>query len=513
MNKNPARRILLAAAATLLPGLAAAQLVPGPPPGFHYDAGLALRETFTDNAQLQPAGYTHSDFISEVTPRLRVSENAGAFRGDLAYAPTVLLYQHEGTETRNFLNGKATAQLVQNFLYVDAMSMITQERLAAIGANSTESNAQNSNRLESRNFGVSPYIRTRTDSGMLYSLRDNYSWTTTNADGLGNFRSQEILGHVESAPQTLGWQVDAEQHAYHYTGLPDLAFQVGRAMLDWRAGSDLTLSAGGGYEHNNVQVTSASNAIYGGGLDWRPSLLTRAQVRWEHRFFGANYLAGIAQRGINTAWSFNISRGLGNFVQSVSAQPVGDTAALIDNALQARVPDPNDRDQQVNDRMRNDAIPTTLIPAQSYLSRSLFIYERAELTGTWLGQVNSLAITLYRSSSRDLLDPTSPTTTGLLTTILANTRVVTRGAGITYLQRLSPTLNATVFASRALIRIDFPSDQLAIQNLVRVQATQKLNQTVNVFAGARVSTLRTDTAGSTSFTERAAFGGLDLRFF
>ena len=45
----------------------------------------------------------------------------------------------------------------------------------------------------------------------------------------------------------------------------------------------------GGYEDNRYSVTDYSGAIYGAGLQWKPTERTSLDAKWEHRFFGSSY--------------------------------------------------------------------------------------------------------------------------------------------------------------------------------------------------------------------------------
>ena len=74
--------------ALLLPGPAAAA------DGWTVSPDVTLRVTGTDNVA-QAAGDGESDFITQVTPGLRIQGSGARFRANLHYAPSAIFYARE----------------------------------------------------------------------------------------------------------------------------------------------------------------------------------------------------------------------------------------------------------------------------------------------------------------------------------------------------------------------------------------------------------------------------------
>jgi len=513
-----------AAGAALLCGAAAAlaQQVPGqdqgPPAeqagpvarGFRYDAGVAARETWTDNVLLGGPGDAKSGFITEVIPRIRLSENAARLRGDLSYSPDVLFYGKYGTQTRHQLNAGATGELVPDLFYLDGLAIITQQRGSALGPASTESPAQNGNRLETRTLGLDPYIRGATSGGDTFFLRNNNAWTTTSNSELPRTRLQDWIGHYESpAQRTVSWAGDAEDHRTSFTNEPTLDYQLARLKPRYHPDPDVLLYASGGYEHNNF-LERRSNPTYGGGVEWRPSRRTTAAARWEHRFFGSSYMVSGQHRAGGFVVTADIGRDTTTFGQQTILPPLGDTAALLDDALAPVIANPDQRYNNVNQDMRNANLPTTTVPTQLYFAQGLYVSRREDASIAYVMRALTTALTVYQARNRSLVDSGS---LNLPNVFVVGDRTTSSGVGLTVAYRLTRETNVTLIGAKTLIKSEVPLVTHSNQAIARLQVTHVIGPSTNFSWGARYTHFTTESSDFTGFTERMVFIGIDQKLF
>ena len=96
---------------------------------------VSVVETFTNNALLDNAN-KRSDLITQVGPGIRISSNGGRIRGSIDYSLTELLYANNtsGRQSQNNLNASGTAEVVDNWAFVDFSGNIGQQSISAFGA-------------------------------------------------------------------------------------------------------------------------------------------------------------------------------------------------------------------------------------------------------------------------------------------------------------------------------------------------------------------------------------------
>jgi len=491
----------------------AAQLVvPNQPPGLRFDAGVTARETYTDNILLAPVGNQKSGFATEVIPNLKLTENSNLLRASVVYAPDFLLYSGGyGHQTRENLNAIGTGQLVPNFLFLDAIGTVTQQRGSVLGPTSGDSPAINSNRLETRTYGIDPYIRGETSGGGNYYLRNDNVWTRTSNAELPSSELRDYLAHFETAPQrTFGVAFDAAYNNIAFSGEPSLQTEYGMLRPRYHPDPDVVLYGTGGYEHNNITQGPRSNAIYGAELDWVPSRRTSATARWEHHFFGSSYLFSGQHRAGSAVFTLAATRGLGTFSQQTTQPPAGNTAALLDDALDTTVTDPAQRADMVNDTMRNGGLPPAAVPSQLYYAQGLLVSERQDGSLAWITRATTTTLSVFRASTRNLIDSGA---VNLPSAFVVGDRVKTVGYGLTFLWRVTLALNLTATGYHSVSESDEPLTQKSTQSTARLTATQILNPKTNLTYGVRYTRFNTSSSNFTDYIERAVFVGVDRKLW
>jgi uncharacterized protein (PEP-CTERM system associated) len=199
------------------------------------------------------------------------------------------------------------------------------------------------------------------------------------------------------------------------------------------------VSGRGGYERDRFAVAPAiEGAIYGGGLTWKPTERTLVDGYWEHRFFGSSYAFQATHRLPNIALSANFSRGLTSYPQLAVLIPAGvNVAQFLDAAFTTRIPDPAERAQAVAQFLAQSGLPPTLVTPVNFYSRTLTLQEIESLSAVWVGALNTVAFTVFRTDS-EAVSGQGTTLPAQLQFVSNNTQT---GAGVSYSHRLSGLTN------------------------------------------------------------------------
>src|SRR5690606_35070028 len=157
---------------------------------------ITVQGKYTDNVTLTPNG--DGDFITQVTPGIRVSGTGARFRANLHYAPSAIFYSDhdEANSVANSLTASANLEAVENFFFLDFTGNVNQSFLSPLDERPGDVTTITTNRVETRTFGVSPYIQGRMGR-ISYLVRNNNLWTTTDSDLTADTNTTSWSGRLE----------------------------------------------------------------------------------------------------------------------------------------------------------------------------------------------------------------------------------------------------------------------------------------------------------------------------
>ena len=158
----------------------------------------------------------------------------------------------------------------------------------------------------------------------------------------------------------------------------------------------MRVSADGGYEDNRYTFTDYRDAIYGVGVQWRPTPRTNLVANWEHRFFGSSYLVSFDHRTPLSAVSVRFSRNITSYPQQFLTLPAtGNVPLLLDIILASRFPDPAQRQQIVNAIISERGLPTSISGPVNLYTQQIYLQENGNLTLGLLGARNTVFLVGY----------------------------------------------------------------------------------------------------------------------
>ena len=481
---------------------------------------IRVRETYDDNPTLAPRDAARSDFITEVTPGLRIDGNAPRLRASFDYRPSLLFYARNSEEDRlvNRLQAFGSLEAIDNFFFVDVHGVITQDFISPFGARPADIGTITPNRTETRTLGISPYIRGALGQGYVYELRNRNLWTSSDTEALANIHSTKWTGRFASPVRLFGWALEYEESKIRqeeFTQQPDREMRLVRGRLffqpdyAWR----ISLSAGG--EENNYELLreTKSNSIYGAGVAWNPSARTTVDAQYEHRFFGPSRLARLRHRTRLTAWSINYSRGVSDYQEEVLRLPPGNTAALVDSIFAARIPDPTERRAAVDQFLLASGTPSFLSSSLSFYTTQIFLQERVDASVGIIGVRNSITFSVYASDSERISQDLS----GVIPdAFLRGERIKMRGFGLRAEHKLAPFTWVGVSATRNYSKQDEPLTPSieSWNDNVALTLNHSVSPRTITFGGVGYHAVdnEVDNQGLGSTNSHSVFVGLDHRF-
>lgn len=495
----------------LVPGLVLAGATAAQGAQWTPELSVSVTETYTDNAQLEADSRARSDFITELSPRISIRGSAARFNGFLSYSPQLILFARDSSESRidNRLNALGTLEAIDNFFFIEGRGNVSQEFQSPFGPRPGDSVNATDNRAETYVFGISPYVRGVTPSGINYLARYDADWSNSEAS-LGSFRQAGSV-RVSSPVRILGWSADYTHTDIKFENQPSQTSDLGRALLLYAVTPELQLNARGGYEQNDFGFSDRDGAIYGGGLDWRPSPRTTVAGFWEHRFFGTSFDARVEHRTRLTAWRLGASRIETTTPQQLFGTAVTDVAAALDPIFAAAIPDPVQRQAVIAQFLRQNGLPAFIGSQTRLITQQVFIRERFDASAAVRGVRNTVVLTVFRDENTPL------TASGALpaAAFLFDSPIRQTGGALSYSLRVTPisSVNATYTKIRSDEEGTFnQAARKSNEDRIEVTYSTQLAPKTSGFVGLRYRRFDSDASGFSDFTEHAAFLGVVHRF-
>jgi uncharacterized protein (PEP-CTERM system associated) len=524
----------IAAFTSVVSPVALAQGVAGPAlegRSVRIQTNLRLRGTLTDNV-FYSATNRETDFITEVTPGITASVNSARLKlnGTAALPAYGYLAGNADPRISPTLNGLATYEAVEKFLYVDARANVSTIYVSPLGPTAGYAGSASNNLEYLQTLAIAPYIKGQFAGEYSYLLRYENTWTDSTAPNGIRTTGTNARGRIESPPRFIQWSVDGTHTQIRYPVGADFENNILRARLTWRPDQQVSVFGIGGHESfttlagtgtgSATSPTSSSvmssSAVYGAGATWNPTPRTSLNATWEERFYGPSYLAGLNHRRSMSSWRLNYSRQSSFFPTEALRIGAGDIASQLDTLFSQTISDPFERQLAVQNLLSQLGSPTQIGNAQVFYAPRVTLVERLEATVGAIGRRNSLFFTLFASSTESLF----PIADSLPVDIFSAFNQV-RGRGFTLAgnHRLTPLTNLSLTCTI--------SRSQGVNSSAGIPSTNSTNTTLfgsyNVTlgpktigtVGLRVSQFESSggtLATTTTIDERAIIVGLDHRF-
>jgi uncharacterized protein (PEP-CTERM system associated) len=504
----------------VLPPLTFATLCAVPAHAAEWIPSLRIdgRATLTDNYRLAPEGREEAELVLQATPVLGLRREGARAYARVDYAPTLYVYTTNlgDSYTRHRLNGLLNVEAVENFFFVETTARIQDSFFSPFDPGTWDDVADVDNRLQNISFSLSPYIQGALRGGYRYFVRNDNYWTTTDRSSLPGQFDQRLRARLDSPDyRRWSWSADYDYRRAEYEDSPSFYEQEARLIGYYRVNPDLSVNARVGYETNDYTIDSYSGSIYGGGLTWTPTPRTLVSGFAEHRFFGTGYQATLSHRTRITSWRLRASRDTSTYRDQVFSVSAGDTRELLDAVFSARIPDPIEREQAVEDFLISSALPATLDGPLTFYTNRVYLSERVDATAGLFGVRNALTFTLFYRDNEPISELQDDDPVPEVFTI-AN-RLEQWGGVLAFSHNLTVRTAVTASVRRTYSISTEPvvagfEDIDSTEDVYRLTLNNQLGPRTSAVAGLRWVDFDSERPSS-SYQERAVFVGISHRFF
>lgn len=484
------------AVAAAWPGLAVAQTR-----SQGFSASLDTRLSYNINSRL--GGWDGAEWIGEVTPAVSLESRSGRVVGSLNYGLTLIerSRQEPSSDTVNRLSASFSAEAVPRHFYVDGSATISQQSISPFGLQAVGASvSDNPNRAEVGTASLSPVLRGVLGGAVNVEARLNAAAINTRRTLVGdNTQTGGSLSLSSALPGSLvTWGLSARSS--------ETDFRIGRttrsesatATLGWQADADLSLTARGGTESQDVQeFDSQRTNTWGVGASWRPSPRTRLQADLDDRFFGRGYSVIAEYRLPRTSFTWSSNRDTSNSAGS-RFEPITQFQQFM--ALFATdIPDPVAREAAVRELLATMGLDPQQVVQPGFVSAAVSIAERHQLSWAWSGLRLSFSAQAFRSTT---------TVIDAAATDAAREPVRLSGYSANVSYRVSPTSSLTATGSRQMTQATSTQASNDLKS-AGLTWTEQLGRRTNASLSARYSVFNSATD---PYREASVAASLVMRF-
>jgi len=507
--QTPRHALLTAGIAATLALTAA----PAPADQWRVEPGVRGTITYTDNVALAAPGQEQGSLIVGVAPRVAVTGEGKRYSVAGRYELSGYFYSNAQRSDKYYsnLNLFGDVEAIERFFFIDGGVNIFQNFLSPFGPITIDNSLQTDNRYTTYVYRLNPFIRGNIGTDTDYLLRWNNTWTDYSASGLRESYIADVIGRIgrpSGAGRRHGWQADYNGSYVKYNNQEAYTLHLGRGIVFYQATPDLQVSGRGGYENNNYTFSGYSGAIYGAGLDWRPTPRTVLNGFWEHRFFGDSYRANFQHRTRLTGWRLTGSRGVTTSTQQLQLG-TGIAYDVVDAAFTSRIPDVRQRQEAVQQFLSRTGLPEFLTQPISFYNNQILLQERVEAAFSLFGARNSLVLTAYWSDQ----EPITGGGAVLPGFVNVNQNYVTQGASANYTHQLTGTAGLSLLALRNHTRYRAAFVPGSVDyTIFRALFRSRISLRTSWFAGARYQWQDSSNPPYREYREAAIFGGIDYAY-
>ncbi|MES2740008.1 MAG: TIGR03016 family PEP-CTERM system-associated outer membrane protein [Pseudomonadota bacterium] len=420
---------------------------------------LRLRESYSDNIALAPPGQNHAGLISEVAPGLVLAARGPRLDLQLAYSLARLSNTRQPDATSHQLSAEARAQLLEDWLFLDARSSISERNVSAFGPQLADQLHRTPNQSSVGSTSLSPYLRHRWIGLAGAELRYTHTRIDSDSALLGSRADQvqcELTG--ERPAGSWNWRAHYERRRGEDGSRAPQVSQRATLTLSYPVSASLGLFGTIGHEAQGYRDEQAGQGVAGEspqgrswslGAGWYPSARTSLVVSGGKRFFGNTYSADATYRSRQTSWSFGYHEDITSTPQELSRLSSGGTAALLDQLWSASMPDPVLRQQRIAAFVGYARYLGPEAGAVNYFTQRYFLQKQWRLSTVRVSQKSTLSFDLSATGR------TAQTTSGIdsallppLQTLLEE-RTRQRGANAGWSWRASARTNLNLATSYA----------------------------------------------------------------
>ncbi|SEN80832.1 uncharacterized protein, PEP-CTERM system associated [Duganella sp. CF517] len=310
---------------------------------------LSMRESYTDNVNLASTG-ARGELTTEVSPGVSITASDGPrLNLALSYALQKVLYTRQADRTHQQLDAAGHAEVLPDWLYLDARSSIGLQNVSAFGPQRVDAAQVTDNSRQVRSHSFSPYLRHYVRGLATAVLRYDYQ-RVDSGDLLGVRNDGAALRLTgDNAGRRWNWDLDLERRHIDDAATSPVTMTDGALTLSYALNNDIALFSTGGYEKRDYASSRGTPAghYWTAGATWSPSPRTSVSASFGRRYFGKTYTLDASYRMRSMLWTLDYSEDItSTHGQFLSIAPAG-LSDFLYQLWETRIPDPQKRLQTI----------------------------------------------------------------------------------------------------------------------------------------------------------------------
>lgn len=406
-----------------------------------------LKETLTSNVGLSAVN-AQREQITEAAPGVLVQANSSDAKVFFDYRLRALAYaQNSRSDTvRHALNTFGNLQLVDDFLFVDFSGEVAQQTISAFETQVANDVISNPNRTETSSFRLSPYVHGRFLGKSEYEFRHVEATTFSKSNRVSDIRTKETSAVLKDIVlTTFAWSINANQRQDEFDNGGTHESERARAMLAYRHGPELQLSANAGREANNyASPDKAGFSTSGYDVRWTPGPRTELFIGNEKRFFGNAQSLTLSHRTPKTVWRYGESKDISVLPNQFSTVGLGNIYDLLFSQMASIQPEPALRSQAVIEYLQARGIPAETPVTAGFLSSRVMLQKQRNFSVVLTGVRSTLTLLARESESQALTNAISAAADDFS----SSSTIRLRGLSAIFSHRLTPFTTLTVGGQR-----------------------------------------------------------------
>ena len=291
-----------------------------------FDAGIGGSATYTDNVN-QSASNTEDALILTVTPNFTLrTEGSRRLNATIQYGLTGVARfgGRDDSDLFHNLNARGTAELVEDFFFVDAAARVSQELISLTGS-PADATINPDNRATTGSFSISPYVQRRlgsfADFQARYTLSGSLFENNVASDLLTNAFNVGLTSGSRFNTLSWGLSYDYRDVSARDTDTFDNSYTYDRLNLSLGYGLTRKFRLIGNVGQARIRYDAATatdidDTVWNAGFSWNPNRRTSLQATAGERFFGNTYDVSASYRARASSWRVSYTEDVSDISQA-----------------------------------------------------------------------------------------------------------------------------------------------------------------------------------------------------
>lgn len=284
---------------------------------------------YTDNEN-HSADDPRDALILTATPSFSlVSKGSRRVRAGMNYGVTGVARFGDDLDNEIYqnLNALGNAELMEDFLFIDATARISQQLISLSGSQG-DTAINSSNRMTTGIYTISPYVQKRFGNFAEGMVRFTQEGAIFDSSEFNNINSSVINASLVNGTQfnDLSWGLTYYWRDAIVQNSENARFESYGANLGYELTRKFRLLGTVGYDSNDYTATPGtdiSGTYWTAGFGWAPNRRTNLEASVGESYFGRTYDLNFNYRTRNTVWTARYDDGVNDISQQlINTQPL-----------------------------------------------------------------------------------------------------------------------------------------------------------------------------------------------